>query len=782
MQFQQQPSAAGQGGNTAAPGLDILNDGALMDEVEILPLGSGGEVGRSCVVLKFRGRSVMLDCGNHPAKSGLDSLPFFDSIKSEEIDLILITHFHLDHCGALPYFINQTNFKGKVFMTSATKAFYKMVMSDFLRVGAGASDLVTAEWLQNTIDKIETIEYHEEKEVNGISFQAFNAGHVLGAAMFTVDIAGMKALYTGDFSTVPDRHLLGAEVPPFSPDILIVESTNGIRELESREERERTFTSGVHEVVKRGGRCLVPVFALGRAQELLLILEEFWEEHKELQNIPIYYASSLAQRCMKLYQTFVSAMNDRVKQQHASHHNPFVFKYIRPLIDTKGFEDSGPCVVLASPGMLQSGLSLELFERWCGDRRNGVIMAGYCVDGTIAKDVLARPNEVTKPDGRVLPLRMGTIAAVSFSAHSDGRQTRNFIADLAKVQHAVLVHGNPGAMEQLKNKLQQDFKDRNMQVFTTKNQESIRIPFVMERTAKVMGRLANIKNRVARPGDFVSGVMLVSGQHSYNIVHPDDVPVFTDLNVSRIQQSMVLPLPRYKTPLEVLEVLQRYFGSSRMFGDVEPHAAAAGTTDGGLKGLAAHPGKGRDGEDEEGDDPDTTKIHVSRDVAVYVRKSSQSQTTLTISWFASHHSDLLADVTCIALAKLAEDPNDRHAQGEDVLLPVDVCGQDKLFRVKCFHQMLSQFYPNITTNLVTGNSSVELGDGQMANILDCIEIELLDGSGASAGKKGAVDYDSDEVKKLMSILKRIYLTLFPIPVDSGWCDCGVIHGDEPAPE
>lgn len=746
-------------------GITPVGDSSTMssaiDEVEILPLGSGGEVGRSCVVMRYKGRSVMLDCGNHPAKSGLDSLPFFDSINCEKIDVVLITHFHLDHCGALPYFCNQTAFNGRVFMTSATKAFYKMVMNDFLRIGAGAADLVTGEWLQSTLERIETVEYHEELTVNGISFQPFNAGHVLGAAMFMVDLAGMKALYTGDFSRVPDRHLLGAEIPPISPDIIIVESTNGIRELESREERELTFTSKVHEVVQRGGRCLVPVFALGRAQELLLILEEYWEAHRELQTIPIYYASSLAQRCMKLYQTFVSAMNERVKEQHDNHRNPFVFKYIHPLVDTKSFEDSGPCVVLASPGMLQSGISLDLFQRWCGDSRNGIIMAGYCVDGTIAKDVLERPREVTKPDGKVLPLRMKTIAAVSFSAHSDGRQTRDFIQQLPNARHTILVHGNVGAMGQLKNKLQIDFKDRQMQVYTTMNQESIRIPFVLERSARVMGRLAN---QNVRPGEFVSGVMLVSGQQTYNIVHPVDIPTFTDVNVSRIEQALVLPLPSLKTPGEVLQVLNRYFAGSKMFEKVSAQHHI-GTSD----ELGTENRTTKDHQDN-GSDIVVSKLSVAPGIIVEVHQHvREAVTTLFLTWTSSHYNDMLADVTCIALSKLADSLLDSK---ENVVLPMDICEKDKFFRFKCFHHMMSQFYRSVKTNLVTGTTTVILENGQEATITDCIEV-ILDSKIAG----GVPNYDSADVKRLMTTLKRIYLTLFPIPVDSGWCDCGISHDD-----
>jgi cleavage and polyadenylation specificity factor subunit 3 len=126
------------------------------------------------------------------------------------------------------------------------------------------------------------------------------------------------------------------------------------------------------------------VFALGRAQELLLILDEYWASHPELHDIPIYYASSLAKKCMAVYQTYIGAMNENIRRQIAIS-NPFVFKHISNLKSIDQFDDVGPCVIMASPGMMQSGLSRQLFEAWCTDKRNGVIVAGYCVEGTLAK-------------------------------------------------------------------------------------------------------------------------------------------------------------------------------------------------------------------------------------------------------------------------------------------------------------------------------------------------------------------------------------------------------------
>lgn len=160
----------------------------------------------------------------------------------------------------------------------------------------------------------------------GLSFTPYHAGHVLGACMFMIDIAGLKILYTGDYSREENRHLVKAEVPPIRPDVLIVESTYGVRAHEGQEEREQRFTSLVHAIIRRGGHVLMPTFALGQAQELLLILEEYWKKHPDLHNVPIYYASSLARKCMAIYQTYIHTMNSNIRSRFAKRDNPFVFK------------------------------------------------------------------------------------------------------------------------------------------------------------------------------------------------------------------------------------------------------------------------------------------------------------------------------------------------------------------------------------------------------------------------------------------------------------------------
>jgi len=249
---------------------DILVGG---DHLTITPLGAGREVGRSCIVIAYRGHSVMLDCGIHPGYMEVAGLPFFDMVDPESIDLLLVTHFHTDHCAAVPWFLMQTGFRGKCYMTHATKAIFKILLADYVRVARGSSgqNLFNEIDLDRCLPLITEANYHQLITHNGIKVTCYNAGHVFGACMWLVEIDGVRVLYTGDFSLENERHLKGAEIPPISPDVLIIESTHGIARNEGRVEREFRFTEYVRRIVERGGRCLIPIFALGRVQELLLL-------------------------------------------------------------------------------------------------------------------------------------------------------------------------------------------------------------------------------------------------------------------------------------------------------------------------------------------------------------------------------------------------------------------------------------------------------------------------------------------------------------------------------
>lgn len=381
---------------------------------------------------------------------------------------------------------------------------------------------------------MQVIDFHQTLEVNGIRFWCYTAGHVLGAAMFMVDIAGVRVLYTGDYSCEEDRHLRAAEIPQFSPDVCIIESTYGVQLHQSRFIREKRFTDVIYSTVSHGGRVLIPAYALGRAQELLLILDEFWANHPELHNIPIYYASPLAKRSLAVYQTYINSMNDRIRNQF-SDNNPFDFKHISPLKSIDNFDDVGPSVVMASPGSLQSGLSRQLFDKWCSDKKNACVIPGYVVEGTLAKTIISEPKEVTLLNGLTAPLNM-QVHYISFSAHADFAQTSSFLNELMP-PNIILVHGEANEMGRLKQKLVTQFADKNVKIMSPKNCQSVEMRFTSEKMAKVIGRLAE---KVPDPVGTVSGVLVKKG-FTYQIVAPDDLHVYTQLTTANITQRISVP-------------------------------------------------------------------------------------------------------------------------------------------------------------------------------------------------------------------------------------------------
>jgi len=206
-------------------------------------------------------------------------------------------------------------------MTHPTKAVYKFIMQDFLRMRYARHPTL------RTI-----LNFHSQLWLNRFSVHSPRFQHVFcfyhNRLCAPADITLSWLL----FHTVPCRtrprrvHVVKAEIPPVRPDILVVESTYGVQSHEGRVEKEDRFTSLVHSIIKGGGHVLLPSFALGRAQELLLILEEYWSQHSDLHSVPIYYVSSLAKKCMAVYQTYIHTMNSNIRGRFAKQDNPFSFK------------------------------------------------------------------------------------------------------------------------------------------------------------------------------------------------------------------------------------------------------------------------------------------------------------------------------------------------------------------------------------------------------------------------------------------------------------------------
>ena len=331
--------------------------------------------------------------------------------------------------------------------------------------------------------------------------------------MYLIEIAGLKVLFTGDYSRETDRHLIPASVPGSvgKIDCLITESTFGISTHIPRTERETALMKSITSILHRGGRALLPVPAIGNAQELMLILEDYWQRHEDFRKYPIYYASALARKCMVVYQTYIEAMNESIRSkfqasQQGSGSGPWDFRFIRSLKGLDKFEDVGGCVMLASPGMLQNGVSRSLLERWAPDSRNGVVITGYNVEGTMARTIQMEPDSIPAVmtanqaqrgilgkkaggggDETTMIPRRCTVQEFSFAAHVDGQENREFIEEV-NAPVVILVHGEKHNMNRMKSRL---LSLQKFKVYSPANCEEVRIPFRREKVARVVGRLAS---------------------------------------------------------------------------------------------------------------------------------------------------------------------------------------------------------------------------------------------------------------------------------------------------
>ena len=672
----------------------------LGELLELIPLGAGSEVGRSCIVASFfeGKKNVMFDCGIHPGFSGLSSLPYFDEIDVSAIDVLLVTHFHLDHCAAVPFLVNRTNFKGRVFMTHATKAIFHMLMSDFVRLSArqqpkakgeakedeeDESQLWDAKDLKVTMDKIEVIDFHQEINIDGIKVTPYRAGHVLGACQFEVNVGGCRVLYTGDYSRVADRHLPAADIPKKTPHVVIVESTYGVSPHTPKEEREARFTDKIHGILGRGGKCLLPVVALGRAQELLLILEDYWEKHPEMSHVPVYQASALARKAMTVFETYINVLNADIKRQFEEK-NPFNFKHVQSLNRASDLDgNTGPCVVLATPSMLQSGTSRELFENWCESSDNGVVICDFAVQGTLAREILSDVKTVKARDGRELQLRC-SVDAISFSAHADYPQTQQFL-DILNPPHVVLVHGETSEMARLKRALEAKAvaDGKEMNVFAPKNCQSVEIRYRGEKVAKVAGSLAS--DCLPVEGQEVRGV-LVAKDFGHLLVAPEDVRDHARLRTSVVTQRQLIPcevnIDTLRFALEALFEGMHAVRTLRMpkkssFKNEEdddensPEEKKTEEKKSPTKGRKTKKAKNEVvAIKEEEDDDDKWEEGVSIDNgAVTLRKAKKSDEVgvehVILEWASDPFADVLADATLSVVLQLNREPETLKAYERD---------------------------------------------------------------------------------------------------------------------
>ncbi|XP_047489473.1 integrator complex subunit 11-like isoform X2 [Penaeus chinensis] len=458
--------------------------------------GAGQDVGRSCILVTIGGKNIMLDCGMHMGYNDDRRFPDFSYITdgplTDYLDCIIISHFHLDHCGALPYMTEMVGYNGPIYMTQPTKALCPVLLEDMRKVAVerkGETNFFTSVMIKDCMKKVVTVTLHETLQVDSdLEIKAYYAGHVLGAAMFHIRVGSQSLVYTGDYNMTPDRHLGAAWIDKCRPDLLISESTYATTIRDSKRCRERDFLKKVHDAVDRGGKVLIPVFALGRVQELCILLDTYWDRMN--LKVPIYFTMGLAETANKYYRMFITWTNQKIRRTFV-HRNMFDFKHIKPF-DKSYMDNPGPMVVFATPGMLHAGLSLAIFKKWASNANNMVIMPGYCVQGTVGHKILNGAKKIDFENRTSVEVNL-TVEYMSFSAHADAKGIMQLIRH-CEPKNVMLVHGENAKMEFLKQKIMQEF---NINCYKPGNGETSIIPVSIDLDVEVS--LPLLKHTMALP-------------------------------------------------------------------------------------------------------------------------------------------------------------------------------------------------------------------------------------------------------------------------------------------
>ena len=417
------------------------------------------------------GKTVLLDCGlfqGHRAESFHRNREF--PFRAKDIDAVILSHAHIDHCGNLPNLVRR-GFTGPIYCTPATRALAAVMLGDAAKIQAEdaaylnrkrehdepkVEPLYDARDVFRTLHRLQAVRYGARVAVGkGIEASFADAGHLLGSATVAVRIdapGGERRLtFTGDIGR-PGLPILRDPEPVPPCDLLISESTYGGHTHEPVEETAEHLGAVVRRTVERGGKVIVPAFAVGRTQTLIYFLHQLISAGK-LSGIPIYVDSPMATRATEVFRAHPECFDEETAALFAAHPDLFGEKHVR-YVETvnESVELNGrrePCVIIAASGMCEAGRIQHHLKHNLPDPRNTVLITGYQAEATLGRRLVERRPEV-RVLGRVCPVRAEVAVLNGLSSHADHGDLLRMLGPLAGTTSRVrLVHGEPERAEAL---------------------------------------------------------------------------------------------------------------------------------------------------------------------------------------------------------------------------------------------------------------------------------------------------------------------------------------------
>lgn len=419
--------------------------------------GGAQEVGRSCVEFKIGKDRYIMDAGIKFEAGGV--IYPQEVFEVPEIDGLFLSHAHLDHSGGLPLY-EHYNMLCPIICSMQTKVITRIMLKDSFKIAKIKNTHPAYDNfdIKKVMNSIVVTPFDKLIKFRDIKYRLHNAGHIPGSAMIEVQAEGKKIIYTGDFNLTNTNLMIPASKDLKDVDVLIMESTYGYREIAPRDEMEFEFLKEVERAIQKGGRVLIPVFAVGRAQEILIMLS------KKEWNVPIYFdglAKKVTRRMVMNYSKFISnkeklAYMFNEKVQSVSSEN------------RRNRAANAPGIFVTTSGMLTGGPAVHYLKHMFHDEKSAVLLVGYQAKGTRGRMIMEDKKASIK--GEITDIKCH-IRQFEFSAHSDREDLHEFILAV-KPKKLFLMHGDPDNIQELADWAQ---ANTTCEVITPKNTESYEI-------------------------------------------------------------------------------------------------------------------------------------------------------------------------------------------------------------------------------------------------------------------------------------------------------------------
>ena len=449
--------------------------------------GAARVVTGSCHLIETNGVKFLLDCGLFQGREELEDLNPKFSFDPKDIDFVILSHGHLDHCGRLPYLVKR-GFRGKIYATPGTVDITRLILMDAaqvqeehiktlnrkrLREGKEPKELLyTLDDVFDTFGHFSPVNYHEWKEVKGVKFRFLDAGHILCSESVEVVVEGKRLLFSGDIGNA-GKPLIRDPEPPPKADIVMIETTYGDRKHKSLKESIEEFKTAVLDTFERGGVVLIPTFALERAQDILYILKKMYEKG-ELPPCRVFLDSPLAISITQVFKRHPECLDEKVvKEMRKGDLYKFPYlKFTRTVEESKKINDyKGRAVIIAGNGMCTGGRILHHLKHRIWDKKNSIIFVGYQAEGTIGRQIIEGAKKV-KIFNEVVAVKASVYTINGFSSHADQPQLLSWLKRaIHRKSKIILIHGEEKVVKNFSNLVREIFK---MEPISPKLYESFR--------------------------------------------------------------------------------------------------------------------------------------------------------------------------------------------------------------------------------------------------------------------------------------------------------------------